>query len=194
MQTETVLRQAIGERIKPVLFMNKMDLALLTLQLDCEAMYQTFQRIVENVNVIIATYAQEDGPMGDIMVRTNFHRVFFLFVCFFLFLYFNSITTKSSANFQFVYLTGWSRQGNSWIWIWSPRLGLHSEAVCRDVLLQIQDRREEADEEPVGRQILQQQGEEMGKHCQGRNLHSWFHPIHSGPHLQGKCRPYCLHQ
>ena len=68
-QTETVLRQAIGERIKPVLFMNKMDLALLTLQLDCEAMYQTFQRIVENVNVIIATYAVEDGPMGDIMVR-----------------------------------------------------------------------------------------------------------------------------
>lgn len=67
-QTETVLRQAIGERIKPVLFMNKMDLALLTLQLDCEAMYQTFQRIVENVNVIIATYAVEDGPMGDIMV------------------------------------------------------------------------------------------------------------------------------
>jgi elongation factor 2 len=67
-QTETVLRQAIGERIRPVLFMNKMDLALLTLQLDCESMYQTFQRIVENVNVIIATYATEDGPMGDIMV------------------------------------------------------------------------------------------------------------------------------
>lgn len=67
-QTETVLRQAIGERIKPVLFMNKMDRALLELQLDQEALYQTFQRIVENVNVIIATYADDGGPMGEISV------------------------------------------------------------------------------------------------------------------------------
>lgn len=67
-QTETVLRQAIAERIKPVLFMNKMDLALLTLQLDPEDMFQAFTRIVENVNVIIATYSDESGPMGDIKV------------------------------------------------------------------------------------------------------------------------------
>ena len=81
-QTETVLRQAIGERIKPVLFMNKMDLALLTLQLECEDMYQTFQRIVENVNVIIATYASEDGPMGDIMASALSWQ--FCFQCDFL--------------------------------------------------------------------------------------------------------------
>jgi elongation factor 2 len=67
-QTETVLRQAIAERIKPVVFMNKMDRALLELQLDQEDLYQTFQRIVENVNVIIATYADDQGPMGDIKV------------------------------------------------------------------------------------------------------------------------------
>jgi len=67
-QTETVLRQAIAERIKPILFMNKMDRALLELQLEAEDLYQTFQRIVESVNVIIATYNDEDGPMGDITV------------------------------------------------------------------------------------------------------------------------------
>ncbi|ESN98677.1 hypothetical protein HELRODRAFT_185027 [Helobdella robusta] len=67
-QTETVLRQAIAERIKPVLFMNKMDLALLTLQLAPEELYQTFQRTVENVNVIIATYGEDGGPMGEVMV------------------------------------------------------------------------------------------------------------------------------
>jgi elongation factor 2 len=67
-QTETVLRQAIAERIKPIVFMNKMDRALLELQLEQEDLYQTFQRIVENINVIIATYNDESGPMGDIQI------------------------------------------------------------------------------------------------------------------------------
>ncbi|XP_022168960.1 translation elongation factor 2 [Myzus persicae] len=67
-QTETVLRQAIAERIKPILFMNKMDRALLELQLESEDLYQTFQRIVENVNIIIATYSDDSGPMGEVQV------------------------------------------------------------------------------------------------------------------------------
>merc|ERR1712242_596811 len=70
-QTETVLRQAIAERIKPILFMNKMDRALLTLQLGPEELFLTFQRIVENVNVIVATYADDDGPMGVVRVDVN---------------------------------------------------------------------------------------------------------------------------
>ena len=48
--------------------MNKMDRALLELKLDQEDLYMTFQRIVESVNVIIATHIDEDGPMGKIMV------------------------------------------------------------------------------------------------------------------------------
>ncbi|XP_037625465.1 elongation factor 2-like [Sebastes umbrosus] len=76
-QTETVLRQAIAERIKPVLMMNKMDRALLELQLEAEDLYQTFQRIVESVNVIICTYGDEDGPMGKIMVEPDIGTVGF---------------------------------------------------------------------------------------------------------------------
>lgn len=74
MQTETVLRQAIAERIKPVLMMNKMDRALLELQLGPDELFQTFQRIIENVNVIISTYGEgEHGPMGNIMVKSQFN-------------------------------------------------------------------------------------------------------------------------
>lgn len=75
-QTETVLRQAIAERIKPILFMNKMDRALLELQLDGEELYQTFQRIVENVNVIIATYNDDSGPMGEVRVSILLNNFF----------------------------------------------------------------------------------------------------------------------
>ena len=31
--------------------------------------FQTFNRIVENVNVIVATYSDEDGPMGNVQVK-----------------------------------------------------------------------------------------------------------------------------
>ena len=41
-QTETVLRQALGERIKPVVVINKVDRALLELQLTKEDLYNVF--------------------------------------------------------------------------------------------------------------------------------------------------------
>ncbi|KAF9351756.1 Elongation factor 2 [Mortierella sp. AD094] len=55
-QTETVLRQALCERIKPVLVVNKVDRALLELQVAKEDLYQSFNRMIESVNVIIANY------------------------------------------------------------------------------------------------------------------------------------------
>ena len=69
-QAETLLRLAICERIRPVLFMDKMDGALLDLQLEQEDMYQTFQRIIENTNVIIDTHGEERGLMGDVQVTS----------------------------------------------------------------------------------------------------------------------------
>lgn len=68
-QTETVLRQALGERIKPVLVVNKVDRMLLELQLDPEEMYQTFRRSIESVNVIVATY--RDDTLGDVQVNPS---------------------------------------------------------------------------------------------------------------------------
>ncbi|CAA6666060.1 unnamed protein product [Spirodela intermedia] len=65
-QTETVLRQALGERIRPVLTVNKMDRCFLELQVEGEEAYQTFQRVIENANVIMATY--EDPLLGDVQV------------------------------------------------------------------------------------------------------------------------------
>jgi len=65
-QTETVLRQAIAERIKPVLFVNKLDRVFLELHMDPEEAYHNFNRAVESVNVIIATY--KDDLLGDVTV------------------------------------------------------------------------------------------------------------------------------
>jgi elongation factor 2 len=55
-QTGTVLRQAMAERVRPVLMVNKVDRALLELQLSGEEIYQNMVRAIENVNIIIESY------------------------------------------------------------------------------------------------------------------------------------------
>jgi len=65
-QTETVLRQAIAERIKPILFVNKLDRIFLELHSEPEEAFQTFSRAIESVNVVIATYLDE--LLGDVQV------------------------------------------------------------------------------------------------------------------------------
>jgi len=65
-QTETVLRQALAERVIPCLFVNKVDRCILELQMEPEDMYSRFRHAIENVNVIIATY--HDELMGDVQV------------------------------------------------------------------------------------------------------------------------------
>lgn len=68
-QTETVLRQAMQEKIKPVLIVNKIDRSILELKHDGETMYQNFIRVIDMVNVIIDTYNQED--MGNLLVQPD---------------------------------------------------------------------------------------------------------------------------
>merc|ERR1719160_874121 len=65
-QTETVLRQALAERVRPCLFMNKVDRCILEMQMEPEDMYGRFRKSIENVNVIISTY--NDNLLGDIQV------------------------------------------------------------------------------------------------------------------------------
>jgi len=65
-QTETVLRQALTERIKPVVIINKVDRALLELQVSKENLFQSFSRTIESVNVLVSTY--HDAALGDVQV------------------------------------------------------------------------------------------------------------------------------
>jgi elongation factor 2 len=74
-QTETVLRQAMQERIKPVLFVNKVDRNILELQVDGETMYSNFVRVIDNVNGIISTY--EDEAMGQLELHPGIGNVAF---------------------------------------------------------------------------------------------------------------------
>ena len=66
-QTETVLRQSLQELIKPILMINKCDRALFELKHNSETMYQNFLRVIENANVIISTYQNEE-VMGNLQV------------------------------------------------------------------------------------------------------------------------------
>jgi len=65
-QTETVLRQSLQERVRPCLFMNKVDRCILEMQMEPEDMYSRFRKSMEDVNVIISTY--NDDSLGDIQV------------------------------------------------------------------------------------------------------------------------------
>merc|ERR1712019_38203 len=74
-QTETVLRQSLAERVKPTLFVNKVDRCILELQMEPEDMYSRFRKAVEDVNVIVATY--QDNLMGDVQVKPDSGTVAF---------------------------------------------------------------------------------------------------------------------
>lgn len=69
-QTETVLRQALKERVKPVLFINKVDRLIKEVKLTPEEMQKKFIDIINNVNKLIRDIAGEDlGSKWQVSVQ-----------------------------------------------------------------------------------------------------------------------------
>jgi len=58
-QTETVLRQALKELVKPVLFINKVDRLIKEVKLTPQEMEKKFVSIIEHVNQLIENIAPE---------------------------------------------------------------------------------------------------------------------------------------
>jgi len=58
-QTETVMRQALKELVKPVLFINKVDRLIKEVKLTPEAMQERFIKTIEHVNELIEAIAPE---------------------------------------------------------------------------------------------------------------------------------------
>lgn len=59
-QTETVLRQALKERVRPVLFINKVDRLIREVKLTPEEMQKRFMAVIAKVNELIEKIAEPD--------------------------------------------------------------------------------------------------------------------------------------
>ncbi|NCP72212.1 elongation factor EF-2 [archaeon] len=59
-QTETVLRQALREKVKPVLFINKVDRLITEMHVTPEDMQKKFVKVVMDINNLIAKNAPEE--------------------------------------------------------------------------------------------------------------------------------------
>jgi elongation factor 2 len=75
-QTETVLMQALRERVKPILFINKVDRLIRELKLTPEEIQKKFARIITRINNIIEKYAPPEHKK-DWQVKVEDGRVAF---------------------------------------------------------------------------------------------------------------------
>jgi elongation factor 2 len=67
-QTETVLKQALRERVKPILFINKVDRLIKEVKLTPEAMQERFMKIINHVNKLIIEISPDMGPKWQVNV------------------------------------------------------------------------------------------------------------------------------
>jgi len=59
-QTETVIKQALRERVKPVLFINKTDRLITELRLGPEEMQKRFIKVIDDFNLLIEQLAEKE--------------------------------------------------------------------------------------------------------------------------------------
>src|SRR4030067_2775035 len=75
-QTETVLMQALRERVKPLLYINKVDRLIKEIRLTPEAIQSRFAKIIARVNNLIERYAPPEHKQ-DWQVKVEDDRVAF---------------------------------------------------------------------------------------------------------------------
>lgn len=81
-QTETVVRQALKEKVKPVLFINKVDRLINELQVTPEDMMERFKGTIQKVNKLIRQFAPEqykkewqvDVASGTVAFGSAYHN------------------------------------------------------------------------------------------------------------------------
>ena len=81
-QTETVLRQALRERVKPVLFINKVDRLITEMHVTPEDMQKKFVKVVMDINNLIAKNASDEFKKdwqvsivdGSVCFGSGFHN------------------------------------------------------------------------------------------------------------------------
>lgn len=81
-QTETVLRQALREKVKPVLFINKVDRLITEMHVTPEDMQKKFIKVVIDINNLIAKNASDDFKKdwqvsiadGSVCFGSGFHN------------------------------------------------------------------------------------------------------------------------
>jgi elongation factor 2 len=81
-QTETVIRQALKEKVKPVLFINKVDRLIAELQVTPEDMMQRFGKIITEVNKLISRIVPDefkkdwmvDAQTGTVAFGSAYHN------------------------------------------------------------------------------------------------------------------------
>ncbi|MFX0113076.1 MAG: GTP-binding protein [Candidatus Hodarchaeota archaeon] len=81
-QTETVTRQALLEKVRPVLYINKVDRLITEMRMSPEDAYDKFKEIIRDFNILIDTYAPRefkekwrvDPRQGTVAFGSAVHR------------------------------------------------------------------------------------------------------------------------